>query len=85
MKANFIHYNLNCCGGADRFALVSVQAVLEMGIDIDLVTLEAPNINKLENAFGKDLAEVIKKLKKLMCCIDLINSVLMKPLTIRTI
>lgn len=37
-----------------------MQAMLEMGFDIDLTMLEVPDITKLENAFGSSLASVIK-------------------------
>lgn len=41
-----------------------MRAILEMGIDIDLTTLEKPNTTKLENAYGKSIASVIKNIKK---------------------
>jgi hypothetical protein len=41
-----------------------MQAVLEMGVEFDLTTLEAPNTTKLENAYGKDLASVINRVRK---------------------
>ncbi len=65
MKANFIYSDLNPCGGGERLTLVTMQAVLEIGIDIDLTTLETPDIQKIQNAFGKDLASVISKIKKI--------------------
>jgi glycosyltransferase involved in cell wall biosynthesis len=65
MRANFIHSNLNPCGGGERFALVTMKAVYEMGLEIDLTTLEQPNLLKLENAFGKDLASIMKKIRKI--------------------
>jgi len=55
---------LNPCGGGERFTLVAMQAVLEMGIEIDLTTFDAPNTKKLENAYGKVLASVINRVKK---------------------
>ena len=65
MRANFIYSNLNPCGGGERFTLVSMKAVYEMGLEIDLTTLEQPNLSKLENAFGKDLASIMKKIRKI--------------------
>ena len=41
-----------------------MQAILEMGIDIELTTLEKPNITKSENAYGKGIASIIKSIKK---------------------
>lgn len=65
MRANFIYSNLNPCGGGERFTLVTMEAVHEMGLEIDLTTLEQPILSKLENAFGKDLASVMKKINKI--------------------
>jgi glycosyltransferase involved in cell wall biosynthesis len=64
VKANFIYSDLNPCGGGERFTLVTMQAILEMGIDVEFTTLEEPNVTKLENAYGKDLASIIKSIKK---------------------
>ena len=65
MKTNFIFSDLNPCGGAERLTLVTMQAILEMGIDIELTTLEKPSITKLENAYGTSLASIIKSIKKI--------------------
>ncbi len=65
MIANFIYSNLNPCGGGERFTLVTMQAVLDMNIDIELTTLETPIISKLENAYGKDLVCVLNNIKKI--------------------
>ena len=65
MKANFIYSNLNPCGGGERFTLVTMKAVAEMGIDVDLTTLENPDLSKLENAFGKDLTSIMKQVRKI--------------------
>jgi len=65
LRANFIYSNLNPCGGGERFTLVTMEAVCEMGLEIDLTTLEQPDLCKLENAFGRDLASVMKKIRKI--------------------
>ena len=65
MKANFIYSNLNPCGGGERFTLFTMKAVAEMGIDVDLTTLENPDLSKLENAFGKDLTSIMKQVRKI--------------------
>jgi glycosyltransferase involved in cell wall biosynthesis len=64
LNANFIYSDLNPCGGGERLTLVTMEAVLEMGIDIDLTTLKTPDITKITNAFGKELAAVINRIKK---------------------
>ena len=65
MKANIIHGDFNPCGGAERLSLVTIQALLEMGIDFDLTTLKTPNITKLENAYGKKLVSVMENAEKI--------------------
>ena len=64
MKANLVYSDLNPCGGGERLTLITMQAILEMGIDIELTTLQKPDIRRLENAFGKRIASVIENIKK---------------------
>ena len=64
MKANVIHGDFNPCGGAERLSLITMKALLEMGIDFDLTTLKSPDIQKLENSFGKNLVSVMKSVNK---------------------
>ena len=66
MNANVIHGDFNPCGGAERLSLVTIRALLEMGIDdIDLTTLTTPDIPKLENTYGKKLVSVLEKINKI--------------------
>jgi glycosyltransferase involved in cell wall biosynthesis len=63
MKANVIHGDFNPAGGAERLSLVTLQALLEKGIEFDLTTLKSPDTAKLENSFGKNLASAMKSAK----------------------
>jgi len=66
MKANVIHGDFNPCGGAERLSLVTIQALLEMGIDdITLTTLTNPDLSKLKNTYGKNLVSVMEKINKI--------------------
>jgi len=65
MKANIIHGDFNPCGGAERLSLITMRALLEMGIDFDLTTLKSPNITKLENTYGKNLVWVMEEVKQI--------------------
>jgi glycosyltransferase involved in cell wall biosynthesis len=65
IKANVIHGDFNPCGGAERLSIVTMQALLEMGIDFDLTTLKSPDISKLENSYGKNLVSVMKSINKI--------------------
>ncbi|MPZ05333.1 MAG: hypothetical protein GEU26_02770 [Nitrososphaeraceae archaeon] len=65
MKANVIHGDFNPCGGAERLSLITMQALLEMGIDFDLTTLKSPDISKLEKSYGKNLVSIMKSINKI--------------------
>jgi glycosyltransferase involved in cell wall biosynthesis len=65
LKANLVYSDLNPCGGGERLTLATMQALAEMDIDIELTTLQKPDIIRLENAFGKRLASVIENIKKI--------------------
>ena len=65
MKINFVFGDLNPCGGGERLTLVTMQAIMKMGINFfDLTTFERPDIFKLESAFGKSLASIMKNIRQ---------------------
>ena len=91
MRANIVHADLNPCGGSERLSLVIMRALSEMGIEFDFTTLEQPNVAKLENAFGKSIASVIKNIRRINILklleeqsINVINSVGKYTITINT-
>jgi glycosyltransferase involved in cell wall biosynthesis len=65
LKANLVYSDLNPCGGGERLTLATIQALVEMDINIELTTLQKPDITRLENAFGKRIASVIENIKKI--------------------
>lgn len=65
MKVNFVYSDLNPCGGAEKFSLVTMRAFLKMGFEIDLTSLEFPDRKRLEMAFGYELVSVMDKVKKI--------------------
>ena len=59
MKVNIVFGDLNPCGGRERLTLVTMQAIMKMGINVfDLTILERPDISKLGSAFGKALLQL---------------------------
>ena len=53
---NIVHINLNARGGSERLALATIRALKEfndMDIDIDLTTLQKPDVHKIEGTYGK--------------------------------
>jgi glycosyltransferase involved in cell wall biosynthesis len=65
MRANVVVGDPNPCGGSERVLLVTMQALLDMGIDFDLTTLRCPDLSKLENAYGANLISPMNKIKKI--------------------
>lgn len=64
MIANIVHISLNTCGGSERLAITVMQALSKIGIDFDLTTFERPNMFKLDTAYGKSVASVIQRIRK---------------------
>ena len=53
---NIVHINLNARGGSERLTLAVIRALKEdndMDIDIDLTTLQKPDVHKIEETYGK--------------------------------
>jgi glycosyltransferase involved in cell wall biosynthesis len=53
---NMIHINLNARGGSERLALATIRALKEvndMDIDIDLTTLQKPDVHKIGGTYGR--------------------------------
>jgi alpha-1,2-mannosyltransferase len=65
LRANVIHTDLNPCGGAEQLAIGTIQALLELGIDVDLTTAKPPDISRIKNAFGDDrVGRIFNQIKK---------------------
>jgi glycosyltransferase involved in cell wall biosynthesis len=64
LEANILYPDFNPCGGGERLALATIQAISEMGIDLDITTYTEPDLSKLETAYGKSLTSVMKKVRK---------------------
>jgi glycosyltransferase involved in cell wall biosynthesis len=58
--ANVIHTSLNYRGGAEGLAITTIEALGNLGFDIELTVLEKPNIKELENAYGNTIVSILK-------------------------
>jgi glycosyltransferase involved in cell wall biosynthesis len=63
MKVNVIHADLNPCGGAEQLALATLQSLLEMGMQVDLAVAKAPDIGRMEKAFGDRVRRIFDRVK----------------------
>ncbi len=63
MKANIVHIDLNPCGGAERVAIATIQALVDMGMDIYMASVRQPDLKRLEYAFGEHAIRHMYKIK----------------------
>lgn len=64
-KANVIHTDLDPCGGAEQVAIATLQALVEMGMQVDLTVVRPPDLKRLENAFGRRVGKIFDKIGKI--------------------
>jgi glycosyltransferase involved in cell wall biosynthesis len=66
MKNNIkiIHEDLNAGGGSERLTITMMEALNEMGFNIDLETISTPDWNQIKKWYGK-ISLRIKKIKKI--------------------
>ncbi|AIC16718.1 glycosyltransferase [Nitrososphaera viennensis] len=64
MKVNVIHIDLNPCGGAEQLAIATLQSFLEMEtMQVDLTVARAPDLERLEKAFGDRVRRIFDRVK----------------------
>ena len=61
MKAVVLHHTLNSPGGESSFAIETINSLSRLGYDIELVTVQKPNLELISKKYGKILP--IKKIK----------------------
>ena len=61
MKAVVLHHTLNSPGGESSFAIETINSLSRLGYDIELVTVQKPNLELISKKYGKILP--IKKVK----------------------
>lgn len=66
MLVNIVHINLNARGGSERLALATIAALKEIDdIDIELTTLQKPDLNKIQTTYGKRGLLALRSIKTL--------------------
>jgi glycosyltransferase involved in cell wall biosynthesis len=63
--ANIVHISLNARGGGERLAVATIKAISSMGIDVELSTVERPDMSLIHDAYGTSISEDIKKVRTL--------------------
>ncbi len=65
MIANIVHISLNARGGGERLAVATIKAVSSMGVDVELSTLEKPDMQLIHDAYGTSIDADLKKIRTL--------------------
>ena len=65
MIANIVHISLNARGGGERLAVATIKAISCMGIDVELSTLEKPDMQLIHDAYGTSIEADLKKIRHL--------------------
>ena len=55
LKAVVIHHTLNSPGGESSFAIETIHSLSKLGYDIELVTVQKPNLERISKTYGKEL------------------------------
>jgi len=63
--ANIVHISLNARGGGERLAVATIKAISSMGIDVELSTLEKPDMQLIHDAYGTSIETDLKKIRTL--------------------
>jgi glycosyltransferase involved in cell wall biosynthesis len=63
--ANVAHISLNARGGGERLAVATIKAISSMGMDVELSTMEKPDLALIHNAYGTRIDGDVKKIRTL--------------------
>jgi alpha-1,2-mannosyltransferase len=55
MKAVVLHHNLNNVGGEASLAINTIESLYKIGYDVDLVTIQKPDLEMIAKNYGKRL------------------------------
>ena len=65
MIASVVHTSLNARGGGERLAVATIKALSSIGIEVELATVEKPNMALIHDAYGRTIESDVKKIKTL--------------------
>ena len=55
MKAVVIHHSLNTPGGEATLAIETIRSLHELGYNVELVTVQNPNLEDIEKVYAKKI------------------------------
>ena len=83
MIANVVHTSLNYRGGAEALAMTTIDALVDLGFDIELAVVERPQREKLESSFGSIAASILKNISAINTLKSFVTSSFSKILLIQ--
>lgn len=60
-----VHISLNARGGGERLAVATIKAISSIGIDVELSTIEKPDMALIRLAYGTGIDGDVKKIRTL--------------------
>lgn len=63
--ANVVHISLNARGGGERLAVATIKALSAMGIQVELATIEKPDMTLICDAYGTSIEHDLQKIRTL--------------------
>ena len=57
-KAVVIHHTLNTLGGETTVAIETIESLYELGYDVELVTIQPPDLDSISRAYGKKKIQI---------------------------
>ncbi len=60
-----MHISLNARGGGERLAVTTIKALSSMGIQVELATVDKPNMALIRDAYGISIEQDLKRVKTL--------------------
>jgi glycosyltransferase involved in cell wall biosynthesis len=64
VKAVVIHHTLNSTGGESSFAIETIYTLSKLGYDVELVTVQKPDLKLITKTYGKELP--VKKIRSII-------------------
>nr|MDQ3976174.1 hypothetical protein [Thermoproteota archaeon] len=54
-RAVVIHHTLNTLGGETTVAIETIQSLYELGYEVELVTVQPPDLDSITKSYGKKI------------------------------
>lgn len=63
--ANVVHTSLNARGGSERLSIATIKALAAMGVELELATVEKPDMALIRDAYDTSIDCDVKKIRTL--------------------